>query len=753
MSQHTTTKSHTVQTEDQIKNEKLMSLKGEVKDLHPVLETLFGHMPNVRNVENSHGNREHGADFLIERSDEVLDEIDFIGVIVKQGDIRPGDTNVIARQVRECQIPKNFSSGKIKVGLRTIWVVTNGKITGNSKDLIENEFQNLNITFLPQHKLRKIFDKYYPEFWRNIPHEIGLKLDQIKVSVQNLDSQMSLLPADEGDFYVPQTIRRERKIEGRDDPKAWVKASEKIDLIEICKRKKMILIEGGYGYGKSKLLRKMVDDLSDVNSFERHSIIPHYAKFWSFADESNSDPESFLSTRGFDDDLFRGQVRHVIFLDSLDETKNTPEEQADALDQLLKNLSDRSDVCVVVATRPVSATVKGALVAGKSEFLQLSPLSFRQVIRFVEKICSTIEGQNKVIADLKSSDLYRELPRSPISAILLGKVLSQNANDIPSNLTELYSKYLEYAMGRWDQKKGLRTEREYKTLSNILIRLSSYFFENALTEISEDECKDFFKSHVAGRNTELDGEVLFDQCLDRSDILTKNPFDGTISFKHRTYWSNVTYFLYGLKPDCPEMVSELLNQKPKDIAEAWCLVMNYSRYLLAASETEYKYIEPILEKVVSEFVTLYVSSRDGKTPFPKGRLTKIQFLSLVTPLFQGLYGYKFFQNGLESVALRISDLFEDPEERCVAAFFISFARVGFDDPVLVDELVKSDTGHLPPEMQMVVAYEAKQKKCRSIPVKKYLKHISRKLFSNPIESKKFTKNKTPAQIIHEQVIK
>lgn len=768
-----------METEEQIKNKKLMALKHEVTDLHPVLETLFERLPNISSVENTHGSREHGADFLLERRDETLGETEHIGVIVKSGNITPGDTGEVSRQIKECQIPKNVSSGTQKAHLRIFWVVTNGKITGNSKDLIASEFQNLNITFIPQHKLRNLINSHYELFWRNIPQEISLQLEKISREVQDYDSQVSILPQGSETFYVPQALTKQRTTSiQRKESKNWTRSPEKTDFVQTCKRKKLILVEGGYGSGKSKLLRQTVIDLSSPTKFEQIGIIPHYSGFWNFANDSNCDPEQFLSARDCVPDLFSENFHQVIFLDSFDESKADSDEQIAILEKLQTNIEKLENVSVVVATRPLPATVKGTILNKSSELLELRPLSFSQVISFIERLCKEAVQNQKLISDLKSSQLYQDLPKSPISAILLGKLLSENFQDIPSNLTELYSKYLDYAMGRWDQKKGLQTEKEYKTLSNILIKLSEYFFENKLPAISAEECENFFIQHVTSRNSDLDGKELFKLCLERSEVLVQNPFDSTISFKHRTYCeflyslgmrnngnvkisdkaldpylTNVAYFLFGLKSDCPEMVAELLTFDARDLSERWCLVMNYSRYLLAASETEYQFIVPVLKKVILDFVSLYKDSRDGKTEFPKGRLTKMQFLSLVTPLFQTHYGYRFFQDGLEDIALELEKTFSEPEDRCIAAFFISFARLGFDDPKLVDELVKSDTGYLPPEMQIITAYEADRLGCRSAPVKKHLKHISRKLFAISSGDKNFTKKKTPAQLISEQVIK
>jgi hypothetical protein len=131
----------------------------------------------------------------------------------------------------------------------------------------------------------------------------------------------------------------------------------------------------------------------------------------------------------------------------------------------------------------------------------------------------------------------------------------------------------------------------------------------------------------------------------------------------------------------------------------------------------------------------------------------MQFLSIVTPFFQSLYGFRFFQNGLEEIALNLDTIFKNPEKRCCAAFFIGFARLGFDDPKLIDELVSGDTLHLPPEMQLVITYEAKERGCRSAPVKKFLKNVTRKLLTRDNKSPRLPKAETPAELLFRHVIR
>lgn len=732
-------------------------------------------MPGILNHEYTHGSQEQGADFILERRDETINEIDYISVIAKVGDITPSNASEVLRQIRESKIPKKFSGGKKNVSVTSFWVITTGKFTRNSQDLIHNEFPNLQIKLFPQHKLRSLIDSYYDSFWRNIPHEIAAKLELIQTTVRTLDQRMDLLPVAGDSFYVEQKLFRHRPTVS--EKKTWKDERTEVNLIDLCKRKKFVFVEGDYGFGKSKLLRQTVKTLSRVEGYEEHGVIPHIAPFWDYIAAYRENPQNFISDKGFAFISEIADVRHIIFLDSFDEIKHSGEEQVDALKAIAESISSVSNISFVIASRPVSGTIRGAILEFDGELIEIGALSFNQVTRFLHHLCQSVRNQPKLISDLKSSPLYSDLPRSPISAILLGKLIAENHQDIPSTLPELYSKSLELAMGRWDQKKGLQTEKEYKAVSIILMKLAEYFIENNLTKISAEEARQRFVIYVQERNSDLNGSSLFDRTIERSDLLILDEYENSVQFKHRSYfeflyaqqkrneegisidnrvldpyWSTIFYFYFGLKGDCEEILGSLTEIEPETLTDRWSMALNYPKYLMAASETRYVSIVPILEYAVVHFVRLYIDSRNGKTEFPKGELSRMQFLSIVTPFFQSFFGYSFFQRGLEEIAVRLDHIFKTPEERCCASFFISFARLGFNDPKVVDMLVEADEGAMPPEMQLIIAWEAKQKKCRSVPVKKYLKLVTRKLMTKP-EVKGIPMGRSPAEELIKNVIR
>ncbi|HAL9778919.1 TPA: hypothetical protein H7W25_003585, partial [Escherichia coli] len=144
---------------------KIESLQREVDDFHPVLRALLPRLPTVTHVEYKQGPSEKGADFVIIKRDEALDEEIYIGVICKVGKIIQSNSEV-ERQIEECQLyPRFISSGSKNIHLNEIWVVTNSSISNNAQEKIYLKFKSTNIKFIEGEKICSLISKYYPEFW------------------------------------------------------------------------------------------------------------------------------------------------------------------------------------------------------------------------------------------------------------------------------------------------------------------------------------------------------------------------------------------------------------------------------------------------------------------------------------------------------------------------------------------------------------------------------------------------------------
>jgi hypothetical protein len=734
------------------KNKKLDAIKNEKNDFHPVLENLLTRLPNVLQVEYRHGSNEKGADFVFEMQNSLLGSKSYVGVVAKCGDIKQGDYDV-DRQIDECFITRTFDGGRQKIRISEIWVITNGRILPNAQDRFNEKYEKTNIQYIQRHNLRDLIDKYLPTFWSPIPIDLALELSRVRNEVEQIDNQYSLLPTTVESFYIEQTLFEPIEANRRDRKMSLFKKRSKIDIISAILNKKAILVEGDVGVGKSKLLRNLAKNFSLDTDVRDTSHVPIYCPFWTFQKNYQNNPDKIISEyfKNFDKQT---QIL-VLFLDGFDESELEIEERVSVLSELRSNIDNTPYVKIVVCSRPLSG--REALNDIRSKFyrLDLQPLNFNQVIKFIVKICETISSRPKLLEDLKKSPLFNDLPKTPIAAILLAKLLAQTESEIPSSLPELYSQYSELALGRWDEKKKLQSEKMYEAMTSVLSRLAEYMVENQIRELAEDEVKQRFESYMIDRNYDFTWQELFKKATSRTSLLTSNPITGTITFRHWSfaeylcalrkekdkglvidervfgmYWSTVYYFYFGIKKDCPDTLDELLKINPSSEQQRWGMFVNYPNYLMGAFSTPYHHIKEVFRKTFIDAIDLYFDVRDARLISPFSQLSKMNFLGLFCTIGKMKLGYSFFKRAIDDIALDIPVMFEDDDHRAAAALFLSLLRLNMDEDGALDFVVEEYEKYLPMEMRFLLLWEAKEISAKSDIVKKFEQKISKSLKGN-----------------------
>ena len=187
---------------------------------------------------------------------------------------------------------------------------------------------------------------------------------------------------------------------------------------------------------------------------------------------------------------------------------------------------------------------------------------------------------------MQKSDLFKQLPQSPIAAALLSRLIAQNSHDLPSNLTELYSKSVENLLGRWDMAKGGCTEKEYRDAEMISLDLANYIVGNGLICIGLGEARQRIVDWHKERNTNTDLNSLLQRVLEKSGLFSVDEDNGLLSFRYRSfgeylyalscykkhklldvstafdpYWISIHFFQTGLLGDCEEHLFQLLKCK------------------------------------------------------------------------------------------------------------------------------------------------------------------------------------------------
>ncbi|MFN8672545.1 MAG: hypothetical protein U0457_10770 [Candidatus Sericytochromatia bacterium] len=756
------------------KKQKVKNLKDEVKDFHPVLNNLFKKIPNIKDVEYKQGTNELGADFVLTKHDEILDDYSYIGVVVKCGKVAQNFSE-IERQIDECGLERYILNGKKKVFLNETWVVVNDTVSENAKLKIHEKFKNRNITFISLEKVVSLIDKYMEHYWYEIPIPLGEYLNKVRIKNYEIDKSLSLVNLKDKDFYIEPDIFESKELEYINKPNFFKRT--RINIFDKIMSEKVIIIEGGMGFGKSKLIRKVIERYSDVNIFLNEKVLTIYCHFQLLIDSYKNNLKSFIEDELSSIKSILGEeITILVLIDGLDEKRIKDEDKNKLFNDINEFLSDKR-YKFILTIRNFSKFRQELALNKKVKVFEITPLSVGKVIDLVKKICIETNISKRLIEDIKKSQLFHQLPRSPIAAILLAKIINENEKDLPSNMTELYSKYLEIMLGRWDVEKGLQSQKEYEISKNIIMILAEEIIENQFPSIDTEYFKAKIQTYISKRNIdEITSEQVFEILTHKNDILTLLD-EKYIMFKHKSfaeffyalskkerstlniderlydlYWMNTYFFYIGLFKDCPDLLDKINNTPPLNEAQSWLRMINMPNYYLAAFASPYDAISNYIPKLMIEASKLYISIKNKNINSPFSIFPEMSLLALFRGLIRDSYSYIFFKKAFEYASLYIEEEKSlDEEARSYALFFIAVTSLELEIENPFDFIISKIGSNLPTQIQLAIQHESKNIDKPSIILNKQLNKIKNsrknnnllesnisKLYDLPIKLKKIT---------------
>lgn len=731
---------------------KVKNISDEVNELHPLLDVLFKNVNNIQSVEYTHGNREFGADFVLTRIDNIIGDVNYIGIIAKKDAITQTTiSSEITRQIEECSIKRLIKGGKKEIVLSEIWVVTSKNITANARTKIHHTYQASKIQFLDADKLCELINKYIPNYWYDINISESDILNQIGRHNAELDKSMSLIHTDDKCFYIEQEIVEVYASEY----KSKIKKHDKIDIYKEVETNKYVIIEGGMGAGKSKLLRHIVDYYTQLDKYLEIEVIPIYTSYIDFYDTYKASLDILLKNKLASYSHPELHDKKFLFLiDGFDERREDAEKRHLQLDQLHEAVIGNNNWSLVMTTRSLNGMVTDDTRVNFCKRLELSPLTLNNTIKYLKFLCKSINITSRIIEDLKRSPLMKELPRSPISAILLAELLNDNSVDLPSNLTELYSKYLELTLGRWDLDKGLETQKEYQVSERIMMNIAVNYIDHNRSYMTSQEILEFFKDYISPRSFKFTAEELFAKIMDRSSIYRKDIDTNNVQFTHRTfaeyyyakaqkengelqinnriydvYWMNIYYFYIGLHADCPDLLRDIVRVLPSTEPERWMMIVNLSNYFLAGSASPYSVIENNLHIPIVEAAKIYTEIIEGtikNSPF--SMLSEISLLWWVQYLLRASYSYEFFKDALEGVIVGIDDMELSTDIKLYAHFFTALICLEMGEASALEYFMNTYRNKLPTNLRIAMYHEGTSLKSPSRQFKRQVKNL-RKILS------------------------
>ena len=369
---------------------------------------------------------------------------------------------------------------------------------------------------------------------------------------------------------------------------------------------------------------------------------------------------------------------------------------------------------ILLTSRPLKKIDEEVTIyAGARRFL-LRQLSMGKLIEFVSKACERLSVPRRLFEDLQRSDLFKQLPHSPIAAALLSRLIAQNSNDLPSNLTELYSKSVENMLGRWDISKGGCTEKEYRDAERVSLDLADYIIGNQLIYISADEARQRITNWHKERNTETNLDALLERVFEKSGLFSIDQEHKVFSFRHRSfgeymhalsgykhhhllpperafdpYWINIQFFQIGLLGDCEEHLLDLLRVVPESEVSLWLKVLIMPDYFLAGYQTKYSIVEDNLFKLFIDAATLFDQVRHGKTRTRLTDLPEMHLLWFFQRLIRNCYEYEFFRKSITDTLLKIDQEILPEQIKHYALFFAACFAAQLNDSSGFEYLVRT----------------------------------------------------------------
>ena len=541
--------------------------------MHKYLKELFNKMEPDFLVEITHGPNELGKDLVIVKKDKI--SIEVIGVVVKCGDIKAttlGEVDKIKDEI------KNISTGgkrvrkieeissqidqayKHKAELRSVFsklAVTNvhlilvGSMSTNARERLDREIDEKVEIFDIDWLIDKFTD-YYPQiyFEGHIVVFLQEKIEKIeeKFSLRKEAEKLTL-----SDYFIePMVCPIYHPIKLDEDSLNLIFKEQTCSfskISELASSGKKLILVGDPGTGKSSALAKLV-----LNGLEKA-----YASLIKGRDKSekikipillSAEEISMLST--FDEYLnycfpkeeLKDEFQiEVLCVDALDEV---PTDKRQEIIDKAQVYADKLGCSLIITSRKVDI-VKTQL--SNYEKYELLPFEFGQAKKFFEKIAKSKEILNAVTEGLER--IKSQVPMIPMSLILLVELAEKN-KEIPASVTELYDRFIDASLGRYDMEKGIKVLFEYHVKKKFLADFAyEEFFKKNRLEVTKAEYQSYINTYSLKYGWELELMKTFFHELERSGIIEIN---DNVMFRHRSF---LDYFVAFYIVENREKISDI----------------------------------------------------------------------------------------------------------------------------------------------------------------------------------------------------
>lgn len=656
--------------------DKLFHIQKNFKEpeLFEDLKQLF-RKKGFSNVEITHGNKEYGKDLVCSFIDSAFGEERWFALIVKNKNATQNDFvngGEIAQQV-ELASKKSYinSKGEHKI-ISGLFIIINGSVTINAKEIMRDFISPVvlaNTQIWNYQKLEEEIEKNIKElFLDKVEPVVNVYTSTQLQKLSNVKGTNKLFDLDFEDinqFFVnvQTTYTKLKKKENeyvtydKDAPKKF-KEEELDDASEILNSKKNFIIYGIPTSGKSLLLRRIGIKALQQKTVKQNAVFFfELGKIFNLKDEKGFKFELRKLVEEQYRELTSGEVfeenkynRVLILLDGLDEI-NSESKKKILLATIEKAISDNSvysNMQVVLTSRTLDIIDKDDLLKD-FEKTELLPMNIGQALNLIRKIIPNNNSKyNAFISALKNSLLTSNLMRTPLALTLMAILYRDNKIDLkelPANITELYNKFTDTYLDRWDVSKGIGQQYKYEQTKLLLSFIAFRLHEKGQSVITEMDLKDLLLEIRQEYNyDELnDVDKFMDHLKSRNGVFNYDEYSKSYSFYNHYFqeffvslsiedkseslllsnffnqwWENAVVFYCGKFPKRDTFIkSAIKNVIPIELRDKYIYLVQLSRCLQANHAISIKTRQNTVEKLLAEFDQFYLrfieEGKEGKT--------------------------------------------------------------------------------------------------------------------------------------------
>jgi GTPase SAR1 family protein len=440
-------------------------------------------------------------------------------------------------------------SSKQKKRPTKVFLCTSGKINEPAKQHIFDNIKSPNIEFRDVDDLIPEIDKFMPEFWLGVAANKSPYLSSLHSSLNQLEmlgsTEINWCPIDE-DTFIQLKVNRikleRRSVRGRYFlQEVSVPKYQEFPVTDVANFKEArILLVADAGMGKTTSLRRLASSIAERGIQDiGNAMIPVLVKASTLSQSqdklvdylSNHTAEiSSVSQPAFDlSDLEAGRL--AILIDGLDEVSAQNARQF--LVNELVNFSALYPKCKVILTSRNYLWLGDLESIEKFERFRISPIGWEQTTQLVKRLQSGQGlGEEETLEFLRRLEQVHGFDLNPLVVTLFLATVEADRTDIPANITELFKKFTEVMLGRWDESKGFAQLHQAPLKDFLLKQVAVAMHKEKRTSVPLHELRRVLTEELRKRRVESNTDVdqLVEEVVHRSGLF--RVLGDEVEFKH-----------------------------------------------------------------------------------------------------------------------------------------------------------------------------------------------------------------------------